>query len=83
MLSVILLIVFLIESTLFLMADSKSGNNDNDSLPSLVLSDDLELLLLSFFGLLSLFTLSALSNLVLLVFLFPVESSSDVVLLLR
>lgn len=69
MLSLMLLIVFLImDSTLFLMADSKSGNKDNDSLPSLILPNDLELLILSFFGL--------------LLTVFPVESSDVVVVLL-
>jgi len=68
-LSLMLLKVFLImESTLFLMADSKSGNKDNDSLPSLILPNDLELLILSFFGL--------------LLTVFPVEFSLDVVVLL-
>jgi len=63
-----LLIVFLImESTLFLMADSKSGNNNNDSLPSVVLLDGPEPLLLSFLGLPLVF--------------FPVELSSDAGLL--
>jgi len=73
----------MVGSTLFLVGDAKS-DDDNDSMPSLVRRDDLEsevLLLLSFFELLSPFVLSALSNLVLVVF-FSVESLSVVLLLL-